>query len=240
MNILIRTVYELGWEQTLYDIFYGLSIVTITIGLTWLGKKMAIPLKKVYLTELLVYPWMILLAFILYWVESGFTSWGGNNLVRIYVYLPLHGILVAKVLKMEWKKMLSLLSQGVLLAYGIGHLGCVFTGCCCGYPWKYGIYHPRMEILVFPIQPVEAMSAVVILIYLIKRAKKKKFVPDGLEYPVMLTMYGSARFVFEFFRDNRKIFLGCSALAFHALFMFAVGAIWIKIANKKTSEISEI
>ena len=51
------------------------------------------------------------------------------------------------------------------------------------------------------------------------------FVADGLEFPIMLILFGSTRFVWEFFRDNSKLWLGCSNLAFHALFMFIVGLV---------------
>ena len=66
------------------------------------------------------------------------------------------------------------------------------------------------------------------------RAKKRNYVPDGLEYPVMLVLFGSTRFLFEFLRDNEKMFWGISNLAIHALFMFVVGIIWIIVAKKKS------
>ena len=39
----------------------------------------------------------------------------------------------------------------------------------------------------------------------------------------MLILFGSTRFILEFFRDNNKVFLGLSDLALHALFMTIVG-----------------
>lgn len=77
--------------------------------------------------------------------------------------------------------------------------------------------------------------------YLLIRAKKRSYVPDGLEFPIMLALFGSTRFICEFYRDNTKIWLGCSSLAFHALFMAVVGIVMIivlmiKRRNRSTKE----
>jgi prolipoprotein diacylglyceryltransferase len=132
--------------------------------------------------------------------------------------------------------MLSLLSFGPLLVHGISHFGCIFFGCCSGYPCSFGVYNPFYKDIRFPIQPIEALAAVAIVIYLFRRAKKRNYIPDGLEYPIMLVTFGSSRFCFEFLRSGEKRFWGVSNLAIHALFMFVVGVIWIYIAKKKAAE----
>lgn len=228
MNALIQTIWDMGLGKTVYDVFFALGFVSVMSGLIWFGRKLEIPLKKIVITVLIVYPVVVLWMFIMYWIESGFTNWGGNNIVRIFVYVPLAGIPVAKLLKVDRQKMLSLLSFGPLLVHGISHFGCIFVGCCCGYPSSFGIYNPTFEDYRFPIQPIEALGAVAVVIYLFCRAKKRNYVPDGLEYPIMLTLYGSSRFLFEFLRDNYKMIFGISNLGIHALFMFLVGVIWIR------------
>ena len=102
-----------------------------------------------------------------------------------------------------------------------------------------GIYNPFYQDYRFPIQPIEALAAIAIVVYLFWRAKRRNYIPDGLEYPIMLILFGSTRFVFEFFRDNYKMIWGISNLAFHALFMFVVGVIWIivvKVREKKQTK----
>ncbi len=236
MNELIYTIGEMGLGKTFYNIFFALGFISVLIGLVWFGKKLEFPLKKVVLTVLIVYPAVVLWMFIMFWMESGFRTWGGNNIVRIFVYVPLIGLPVARMLKLDQKKALSLLSFGPLLVHGVSHLGCIFFGCCSGYPRDYGIYNPFYKDYRFPIQPIEAFGAIAIVVYLFYRAKKRNYIPDGLEYPIMLTLYGSSRFVFEFFRSGDKLLWGCSNLSFHALFMFVVGIIWIVIAKKKSEE----
>lgn len=233
MNEIIRSITEIGLGKTFYDVFFALGFISVLCGLIWFGKKLELPFKKTVITVLIVYPIVVLWMFVMFWMESGFTTWGGNNIVRIFVYVPLVGLPVARLLKVESKKMLSLLSFGPLLVHGISHMGCIFFGCCAGYPCSYGIYNPFYQDIRFPIQPIEAFGAVAIVFYLFYRAKKRNYFPDGLEYPIMLVLFGSSRFLFEFLRDNEKMLFGCSNLAFHALFMFIVGAIWIIAAKKK-------
>ena len=53
-------------------------------------------------------------------------------------------------------------------------------------------------------------------------------------------LFGSSRFLFEFLRDNSKMFWGISNLAIHALFMFFVGVVWLIILaiKKKKTKVS--
>lgn len=233
MNELIRVIYEMGWGKLFYDIFFALGFVSVLCGLIWFGRKLQLPIWKIVVTVLIVYPIVVLWMFVMFWMESGFGTWGGNNIVRIFVYVPLVGLPVASMLKIDVKKMLSLLSFGPLLVHGISHFGCIFFGCCSGYPCSWGVYNPFYEDYRFPIQPIEALAAVAIVVYLFLRAKKRQYVPDGYEYPFMLVLFGSSRFLFEFLRNSEKMFWGISNLAIHALFMFVVGVIWICIRMHK-------
>ena len=93
---------------------------------------------------------------------------------------------------------------------------------------------------LYPIQIVEAIVAFIIAIIIIKRNKKREYIPDGKSYPLMLILFGATRFILEFFRNNKKIVLGLSAFSFHSLFMMIVGIIvYLYIAkneNVKTNK----
>ncbi len=233
MNEIIRYLADAGLGKMFYDLFFALGFVTVLVGLVWYGKKLEFPMAKVAITVLIVYPLVVLWMFIMFWMESGFRSWGGNNIVRIFVYVPLIGMPVTRWLKLDGKKTMALLSFAPLLVHGVSHFGCIFVGCCAGYPCEWGIYNPSYNDYRFPAQPIEALAAVAIVLYLFCRARKRNYIPDGREYPLMLVLFGSTRFLFEFLRDNDKMFWGISNLAIHALFMFVVGVIWLVYFNKK-------
>lgn len=233
MNNLIMEIAQLGLGKTFYNIFFALGFVSVLVGLILFGKKLQFPLIKVAVTVLIVYPLVVLWMFVMFWMESGFKVWGGNNIVRIFIYVPLVAWPVTKLLKMDSLKTLSLLSFAPLLVHGVSHLGCIFFGCCSGYPCSFGIYNPVYQDYRFPIQPIEALGAIAIVGFLFYRARKRNYIPDGKEYPLMLVLFGSSRFVFEFFRSGDKLLFGCSNLAFHALFMFVVGVVWLSILHRK-------
>ena len=122
------------------------------------------------------------------------------------------------------------------LSHGIGHIACLFKGCCSGYAVAWGVFNPTSGTYTFPVQLVEAIVYLAITAILIVRSHKNDYVADDKQFPLMLVMCGGARFILEFLRDNDKIFLGCSDLSFHALCMVVVGVIWLVRINKKLEQ----
>lgn len=218
------------YDGFLYDVFFVLGFVAVFLFYLWRGKYFGVhPLRSVLLVAI-VYPSVVLWMFVLYWIETG--NFGGNNIVRVFVYMPLFAIPAAKILKMSWKQACDILSPAVCVVHSVSHWGCIFAGCCHGYPSLWGIYSPQTRTLCFPSQPLEALTATFIIGILLWREKKNHYRVDGLSMPIMLMLFGSTRFFWEFFRDNEKIWLGCSSLAFHALFMAVVGFVMYVIIKK--------
>jgi prolipoprotein diacylglyceryltransferase len=54
--------------------------------------------------------------------------------------------------------------------------------------------------------------------------------------PMMLICFGIGRFLIEFARDSEKIWLGCSSISFHALFMVIVGVDMFTSIREKERE----
>ena len=202
----------------------------------WYGKKYGVKRWQAIVTTFVVYGITYIWIYVQYWIESGFTHFGPNNMVRGFVYIPLFAIPVARFLKIKWKMMCDFIAPCVCISFGVSHIGCIFAGCCKGYPCSWGLYHPFEKITLFPVQLFEAATALSIACFVVYRAKKKKFVSDGISFPLMLLCYGSTRFLWEFARNNEKILCGISSLAFHALFMAMVGLatiIYIKFIKKE-------
>ena len=237
MNQIIQAAYEMGISDQLYDIFFALGFVSVFLFVVLFGRKMGVKTWKGIVVVLIVYPILVLWMFTMYWIESGFRNFGGNNIVRVFVYVPLVAYPVSKLLKIKMNDICSMLAFGPVSVHAVSHFGCIFAGCCRGYPSTWGLYNTTTGDIRFPNQPLEAIAAWVLIFYLLARAKKRNYKADGLEYPIMLALFGLSRFLFEFLRENRKIWLGCSSLAFHALFMFVVGVIWIIVAKKKNTDL---
>ena len=233
MNELIKSIYEQGSTGTVYWAFHALGFLTVFLFVLWFGRKIHMKLWQSAVTVLIVFPIVYGWMFVQYWIESGFTRWGGNNIVRVFPYIPLAGLIITALFKVKWKDISHLLAYAPLVVHGTSHFGCIFLGCCNGYPAKWGLYQPNTGAILFPIQPIEAVAAWAIFGILLLRAKRRKYNSDGLEYPIMLMLFGSTRFIFEFFRANEKLWLGCSGLAFHALFMFVVGLVAYFVISRK-------
>lgn len=243
MNQLIHWAVDADLGTFFYDLFFALGFVAIIVYTLLNCKNYKISRGKALLFSFLVYTVTVLWMFFLYWAESGFKNWGGNNIVRIFIWVPVVAWPFCKLLKIDWKSACEFLAPCPAMVQGISHYGCIFKGCCNGYAcdnWL-GIWNPALRIHTFPIQPIEACVAVAVVVFVLIRQKRLKYEPDGLTYPIMLMLFGFSRFLLEFARDNDKLLLGISGLAIHALIMGIVGLCWyftVKDYNRRRNNAS--
>ncbi len=222
---MIQTVYESGHGGTVYNIFIVLCLVGVITFNVWYSSKYGISKKKAFISSVYIFVVIYAWIYVLSWAESGFKNFGGKNLVRGFIYIPIFAYPMARLLKIEWHRMCDFLAPCGSIAQGINKIGCMFAGCCHGYPWKYGIYCPDTGGSAFPCQPLESVIYLTIAGLVVCYAKRKNYAPGGSSFALMLILFGTSRFFLEFARDEVKLIWGCSSLSFHALFMAAVGTI---------------
>ncbi|MBQ7500407.1 MAG: prolipoprotein diacylglyceryl transferase [Clostridia bacterium] len=234
-----------------YDILFYSGFVGLMIYLLVIRKHYNYTVFQTVAFAVVVYTVTVLWMFFLFtfeqWVRSGFKTWmftGGNNIVRVFWWLGVFVLPVSLILKMGYFKALDFVSPCLCINHGIAHFGCIFAGCCHGYPCDWGIYSNNAGHKCFPNQPIEAIVAIGIAVYIWNRERKKGYGknPDGLSFPIMLMLFGYSRFFLEFLRDNDKIIfkdlhigsipLGISALAIHALVNAVIGTIAYFIIKK--------
>lgn len=159
------------------------------------------------------------------------------NLAVSFTLLPLVAWLCAKTFNTS-VGFAGDLAAVTLLAYHIpGRSGCMFTGCCYGFPCEWGIYSHRTDANQFPTVWVESLFTLAILVFIIVRICRKGYVPDGKNLPYMLLFYGICRFFSEMTRESTRehwLFWRFSDIHIHMLVMAAVGAflLW-RIAKKE-------
>ena len=233
INDILRFCYDQGWSDNIYSSIVIIAFVVQMLFLIFYRKKYDITLFQSIIIVLIVYPlayfWMLVLA----WVENGFQNWGANNIVRVYVYAPLICIIAAKLLKIPSRKVIDYVAPSMALQQIVGHSVCPFAGCCHGYACSWGIWNPISQTNVFPNQWLECVVSAVVMWYLLHLAKQEKYEGTGRVYAIFLLTFGGTRFLLEFLRDNDKLILGISNLAFHALFMVLVGAAWLMVLYEK-------
>ena len=190
------------------------------------------------------YLWMLVLT----WMQNGFKNFGQNNIVRVFTWIPLFGLLTAKILKIDFNRMMDFLAVPIALWHPITHTTCVFPGCCHGYLCDWGIIslQKTQEMIAegklasgeyartFPTQWLECLVALGVFFAVKAIAKKTKYDCSGKLYPYFLLLFGGTRFFLEFLRDNNKLFWGISDLALHAAAMVLVGAVWLLILRMRT------
>lgn len=217
---MIETISVFGTNVSLYYTFWLIGAVAVFIGGVVLGREQGYGFSK----SILYVAGTVALGYLLLWVTSWIFGGGkliGLNFVRIATFLPVPIYLLTKLQGDPFGKTADYLAPLVAIFHGVTHLGCIFEGCCHGYAASWGLYSNEVGAVCFPIQPIEALSSILIAVVLLVMRKHNR--QEGRLYAWYLLLYGGTRFLWEFLRDNEKIWHGISELAFHALGAFVVG-----------------
>lgn len=165
-------------------------------------------------------------------IENGFTDTGKLNAPVVYPYIPLMGFLVSKIVRRSYKEIWDIMIVPPMVMFIGARIACTVAGCCRGYPCSWGIYNVKIGECVFPIQLLESIVTIIILLFVIRRERKNNFVPDGRNVPIILISYGVSRFFLEFLHDNEKIIAGLASTQFHCLIMIISGVITLMIIRR--------
>lgn len=221
---MLQSLYDSGAAELIYDNYWILTVPTILGISLFLGRKYGIKAKMLIPTVAIVFLAELVITSLLFQIPIYVRGSGVSSVVRAFIYLPFVALLCAKAFKIQWGSLCDIIAPCICAAQGVGSSACIFTGCCHGYPFAYGIYNPVYKMRLFPVQLCETGTSLLIAIYLIVLAMEKNYNSDGKSYPLMLMLFGMSRFMWEFFRDNTKVLWECSDVALHSLFMIFVGA----------------
>ena len=154
------------------------------------------------------------------------------NLALAFTLLPLPAWLCAKVFNLPVGFTGDVAALTMLGFHVIGRSGCLFTGCCYGFPCDWGWYSHETGANQFPTPLVESLFTLGILIFILLRIGRKGYVPDGKNLPWFLLLYGVCRFFSELTRQStadRWLFWRVSDIHLHMLAMALVGG-WMLYA----------
>ena len=215
----------LGLNISLYYLFWFLGVVAVLAVGYLSGKYYGLSFAK----SILYVVFAVALGYALLWGMSWVIGGGkviGLNYVRVVTVLPLAVFLVTRLCRDSFSKISDFIAPLLAIFHGVTHIGCIFPGCCHGYPMEWGIYSNEASAVCFPSQPIEAASSLLTAVVLLFMMKKN--VQTGKLYAWYLIMFGGSRFLWEFLRDNEKLGFGISELAIHAFTAFVVGwTVWI-------------
>lgn len=227
---MIESISFAGLSISMYYLFWLLGVVVVLVAGYYLGKRVGLTFSK----SILYVVGAVILGYGLLWATSlifGGGEYSGLNYVRIVTFLPIPILILSCMLKDSFWRVADYVSPLLALFHGVTHIGCIFPGCCHGYSLSWGLYSNSAGTTCFPIQPLEATSSIMIgvaLMWMLTSGKQK-----GKLYAWYLFAFGGTRFLWEFLRDNKKIWHGISELAFHALAAFLLGAVALIVMKWK-------
>lgn len=227
----------------MYKYIQLISYVLFLVVFTLQGKNFNVSRVKAIILGLcsMVINWILLKS--LAWIENGFDAFGAENIIRVYVFLPVLFYLLAKVANVKPTKFLDMHAIVGPLVYGVGHLACIFAGCCHGFKYyegtvMYNIAHTLTGGNMLPLQLFESVSALVVfeLVYIVGRIKNYK--TNGRLFCLWYIVFGTQRFFWEFLRDNTKViifapmkqadgYIGISNLAIWSALMAIAGVVML-------------
>ena len=229
----------------MYALIQGIAMVIYMIVLTFYGKYYGFSRGKSFILGVLAVSVDYVVILLVTWIESGFQNFGAQNAVRAFVFNPLLIFLVSKAMGISYRKYCDYNAFPGMVWYGLGHIACITEGCCHSFEYAEGTFLYKVAYTLtgtnmLPQQIFETIGALLIAAILLAIGIKYKFKTNGYMYYIMLILYGSQRFIFEFFRDNHKIIvfrrlysgngnLGISSLALWALAMFVEGVICLGV-----------
>ena len=233
MNTLIQEIAQQGRAQELYGLVNNIALVIALIYSFWHGKKLGVPLWKMFVLLLVLYfgmnyllggIWELLLYI------SRQEMWGinkvVNSIVRAFLFVPLIVFPVAKLLKLKGRLAWDAVVMYPLLRSALAQIACIFTGCCAGYAWGWGLYNPNTCAYHFPVQLIETVLTLGIFVRLLFYLRKNGNKSDGTLFPRMLFWYGIMRFICEALRDNQKLLPLCSGVGIHAILLVIAAIFW--------------
>ncbi len=145
------------------------------------------------------------LSHIFFFREGGLTFYGG--IVGAVVFAVPYIILK----KYPLASFFDLFAPPLALGYAIARVGCFLNGCCYGrvspFPlFPLGVKFPHLEGIRYPTQIYAIGYSLVILFILLRLEKTRRF--RGELFLDYLALYGIARFLIEYLRDEPFTFFG--------------------------------
>ena len=118
--------------------------------------------------------------------------------------------------------------QAFILGRGLAITGCIFFGCCRGYPVAWGIYSAVTETCVFPAVILDIVVSCGIVIYLILLAKKQNYSGNGTVAAMGMLLFGLLRVLIDVLRDNHKRFLLLTAEGLFGIAYIVAGILLLR------------
>lgn len=146
-------------------------------------------------------------------------------------------VLLVRLLKGSVQQFIDIAIPVFILGRGVGIIGCLFEGCCHGFPAAWGIYSDNAGTTVVPTVLIDIVASYIIVAYLLLAGKKKP-VP-GMVAAKGILLFGVLRYVVDILRDNDKLFGMMTVEGICGIVYVLTGLILLYIVTNKKAQAEE-
>lgn len=200
----------------------AIGAVAMLIPIIIQSRWKEVPIWKSVIVTLLLTATGTLGIYVWFFVEN--LEWGGRSFFGAVFLVPLVCIPAARILKINYGVLTDISAPAGCAMLALMKLKCYLDGCCRGirlYRDEMGVAH------YFPSQLVELTNALVLCVILMILSHDKK--RTGCVYGWFFLLYGSTRFILNFFRSGTTPFLWIlPAGNVWSLVAVLVGVYWLK------------
>lgn len=163
---------------------------------------------------------------VLYYLNYG--SWGGNYFYGITILLPIFGIPLVLLLRMNYLRAYDFAAPLSVFLLAFGKLNCMQEGCCTG---KALFELSNGEIFYFPSRSAELIFALAMTVFFIWMNNNKKY--HGQIYGYYCIIYAVQRIFFEEMRiEEAPTRFGLPVAEFWSIFIIFMGIAWILLVGQ--------
>lgn len=168
---------------------------------------------------------------ILFYIENGYFA--GMSYYGGILLMPLFCILLAKIFNIPYNDLMDMFGAAAGGMLAVMRLQCVYFGCCNGIE----ITLPNSNTFAFPSPIVELITVLVLMFIVLYLGKKEK--NYGKLYPIYMILYGTTRFILNWFRAGNTPFVWILPPGnFWSLIAIAIGVLWIYFFEKRKTKIA--
>ncbi|MDI6799300.1 MAG: prolipoprotein diacylglyceryl transferase [Actinomycetota bacterium] len=163
-------------------------------------------------------------------IQEGLIFYGGlaGGSFAVYWFLKRRGLPILKVA--------DALAPSLALGGAIGRIGCFFNGCCYGKLLSpaFASILPRLLDFRHPTQLYDLAYNLAIFIYLFFFFKTE--LPTGSRFSLFVLLYSIGRFLVEFFRVSKVVFLGLTGAQLISLVLFLISLNFLLMGQRALKE----
>ncbi len=218
ISIFLATKFATKFEVDKDKVFVAIFIVVLFL---YLGGKISYTLFNQNNKD-----FMDFLVKVIIPTQSGLTILGAIAFSIIGIYLS------SVILKLNFLRLADLLGFISPLSLSIGRIGCLMAGCCYGKESSWGIFlHGAVR---YPTQAMESFLSLILFVYFLFISKKQKYF-EGKYFFGFIMGYSVIRFIVEFYRESKVVFLGLSWAQIFSI-IFAIFSLMIFLKIKKAGD----